>query len=349
MKKLVVLILMLAAALLTGCSSRKIRDDDPRQNSYGSQQADESAVSLPTTSVQPIDIDDGQMVGSFYGSYLTMFLGEKQSKYPYVKLLDSYKDVEDYFFECDKNYFLGKRFTLACASFTDDFLAENDLLMLVICEPSTYASYTADGIRISGSSAQFDVIRHIPENAPRGDDVIYHLIFTAPKGYFSAIDTDSVTVSVTEKITDENTDVYDAEKFRYIYPEFWPYTHKADAKDENAAPVISSIHSYDELVGFYEGYKNTFDLDSDFVRYIGPVYYEDMFDDYVLLLAALPFDSRLPKPSVSEVFVYNLNIWITISNYSEEIPQEYTKWYLMAVAVIKKDLEGVKLNEFYIG
>ena len=74
-----------------------------------------------------------------------------------------------------------------------------------------------------------------------------------------------------------------------------------------------------------------------------------MFNDYVLLLAVLPFDDRLPEPSVSELFVYNLQIYISVENLPEESLTEYTRWYLLAIAVSKNDLDGVNLTEFNIG
>lgn len=74
-----------------------------------------------------------------------------------------------------------------------------------------------------------------------------------------------------------------------------------------------------------------------------------MFDDYILLIAVLPYDDRLPRPVVSELFVYNNQIYISIDNLTYDVPPEEEMWYLTAVAVSKRDLDGVNLKEFNIG
>ena len=47
--------------------------------------------------------------------------------------------------------------------------------------------------------------------------------------------------------------------------------------------------------------------------------------------------------------MYNLQIYISVENLPEESLTEYTRWYLLAIAVSKNDLDGVNLTEFNIG
>lgn len=347
MKKII--ILFTALAILCGCS---VQSDLPGNSLSSADVSDKSSTfdmladdPIPSSSSEPTE-----QIGSFYGSFLTMYNRREEYDFPYVALFHSFSELEQYFYSREISYMFGKRFTMTCASFNkDEFFKDNDVLMLVISEPSTYVSHTADGIGIAADgSSVFNITRHIPEDAPLSEMIIFHLVFTVPKGSFNNISPENFTVSIDEKIDRENTGVFDAERYRYIYPEFWAFTHPANAIAETT-PVIDSIQSYEELLGFYESYKNTFDLDSDFLKYIGAVYDEEMFEDNVLLLAVLPCDRKLPKPSVSDLFVYNLEIFITIDNLPEQTPADSTKWYLFAVVMNKKNLSGVKLGEFNIG
>ncbi len=340
MKRLLSL-LMCCIIVFCGCQSNRDIPNDVSGSTGTSQQTPDSLQSAG---------DVIENAGSLYGSYLTMYSGsELDDSFPYIRLFHSYSDIEDYFYPSERYFMFGRRFTIACASFTDEFFKANDVMMLVISEPSTYVSHSLDSMSIADGKVYINLTRHIPENAPRSENIVYHLIFTAPRGSFDSIDTNSLELSITEVTDSENTDVFDAERYRYVYPEFWPATYSADAISDDPRAVIDSIESYDELLSFYESYKGVFDLDGQFLRYIGPVYDEAMFNDYILLLAVLPFDDRLPRPSVSDLFVYNLQIFITIDNLPEEALQEHTKWYLLAIAVSKNDLEGVNLTEFNIG
>ncbi len=337
-----VLACILAAAIcLTSCGG----DSIPDETAVTSVKSGEVTTAPPATTAA-----DGTISAQLYGSYLTMYQNnELDGSFPYAKIFHSYKDIEDYFYPSERYFMFGRRFTIACAEFTDDYFASNDVMMIVINEPSTYASYSLDSLKAQDGGVNVQITRHLPQDAPTSNDIVYHLIITAPKGSFDGIDQSKLTVDITQVTDAENTDVFDAERFRYLYPEFWPATYPANALIENPHPVIDSIQSYDELLGFYETYKDDFDLDEDFLRYIGPVYDEAMFNDYVLLLAVLPFDGRLPEPSVSELFVYNLQIYISVENLPEESLTEYTRWYLLAIAVSKNDLDGVNLTEFNIG
>lgn len=334
-------LLLIAAAIcitfLTSCAPEKI-PDQTEVNSL-----DEAANTNPTGI---IDVSNGNEA---FSAYLTTYHSSKYTeKFPYLVKFSSYSEVEEYFYSHERDFFFGARFTLACASFSDDYLADNDVMILVIDEPSTYASFECKNVTIENGKTIFDIERHIPQNAPKGLSIAYHLVFCVPKGGYEHVDPDNFSVSVTEVTDNDANDVFDAERFRYIYPEFWPSSHKTDAL-KSVSPVIISIHSYDELLGFYENQKANFDLDSEFLPQIGFSYTEELFNDYVLLMAMMPFDSRYPPPTIQNVFVYNMKIWILLNNYADQIPEDKTVWYLLTAAVAKRDLEGVDLNQFNIG
>ncbi len=341
MIKRIILILFAVAAIaaaLVCCFTQKA--PEPVEADAYEPEAD-SANSLGIFNVS----EDGEA----FGAYLTTYhSSEYIEELPYLVKFSSYSEVENYFYTCERDFFFGARFTVACASFTDDYLAQNDVMMLVIEEPSTYASFVCKGVSIENGKTVFDIERHIPQNAPQGQNIAYHLVFRAPKGSYDLIDSGNFSVNISEVIDNKPNEVFDAERFRYTFPEFWPSTHKTDALTE-ASPLIMSAHTYDELLGFYESKKDDFDLDSEFLPQIGFSYNEELFNDYVVLMALLPFDSRYNPPRISNVFVYNMKIWITIDNYTEQIPEEYTVWYLVTAAVAKRDLDGVNLNEFNIG
>ncbi len=335
---LLFLAIVICITALASCAPKKIPDQTEAVS------ADEPVSSTPTTEF--MDVSTGE---ESFSAYLTTYHSSKYTEeLPYLVKFSSYSMVEDYFYSHERDFFFGARFTVACASFSDDYLAGNDVMMLVINEPSTYASFECKNVTVENGKTVFDIERHIPQNAPQGESIAYHLVFCAPKGSYDYIDPDNFSVNITEVIDNEPSEVFDAERFRYTYPEFWPSSHKADALTE-VSPVIVSIHSYDELLGFYESHKSDFDLDSEFLPQIGFPYTEELFNDYVLLMALMPFDSRYPAPRISNVFVYNMKIWISINGYTEQIPEENTVWYLVTAAVAKRDLEGVNLNEFNIG
>jgi hypothetical protein len=336
--RIILIILTIAICMaLSSCSPQKIPD-----------QTEAYSVDEPVNT-EPSEILDVSNSSEAFSAYLTTYHSSKYTEeFPYLVKFNSYSEVEEYFYSHERDFFFGARFTIACASFSDDYLADNDVMMLVIDEPSTYASFECKNVTVENGKTVFDIERHIPQNAPQGSSIAYHLVFTAPKGSYDYVDTDNFSVNITEVTDNDTSDVFDAERFRYIYPEFWPSSHKADALDE-VSPVIISIHSYDELLGFYENQKSDFDLDSEFLPQIGFSYTEELFNDYVLLMALMPFDSRYPPPTIQNVFVYNMKIWISINNYAEQIPEDKTVWYLLTAAVAKRDLEGIDLNQFNIG
>ena len=344
--------LMILVCLLSGCdNSSHIPDSSLPSDTSASASTEPSEASQSQHSGELYPgVSEGSIPSSLYGSYLTMYSGEDELEFPYIRLFDSYEDIEDYFYPSERYFRFGKRFTMACASFNDEFFAENDVMMLVIKEDSTYVSHSLDNISEADGKTNIAITRHIDSDATESNsEAVYHLILTAPKGAFSEISADNFSLTINEVQDAENSQALDAERFRYVYPEFWPQVYSSDATSDDSVPVIDSIQSYDELLGFYDSYKDDFDLDNQFLRYIGPVYDEAMFDDYILLIAVLPYDDRLPRPVVSELFVYNNQIYISIDNLTYDVPPEEEMWYLTAVAVSKRDLDGVNLKEFNIG
>lgn len=342
MKKLICL--LLAVCLLCSCTNTTI---EPTVTDTITTTT--PTVTEPPTPTTIIDQEE-TLLGEFLGSYLTMRLSQNPLPHelPHLEVFTSYSEVENYFNSNVGNYFMGQKFTMSCYSFNDEYLANCDIVMLVIEEPSTYISHKSDVIRLKSGVATFNLERHIPETAPEREGAVYHLVYSVPKGSFDGVDCESVSVNITEFLDEQNTDVFDAERFRYIYPEFWPYVQKASALVENPSPSISVIHSYDEILSFYQSNKNTFNLDEEFLRFIGSIYNEQHFEDYVLILAVLPFDKTKPKPVVSELFLYNLQVFLTIDNLPQEVPNENIQWRIVEISVVKSDLEGINLKEINI-
>ncbi|MCD7771913.1 MAG: hypothetical protein LUH23_07495 [Oscillospiraceae bacterium] len=289
--------------------------------------------------------------GSFYGSFLTMVLSSSgTSTYPMAYVMHSYSEIEEYYYATERTYSFGARFTITMASFSDEFFEDNDVLIVVISEPSTYVSHSVDELELSSDgSFRISITRHIPENAPISDGTIYHLVFTAPKGGFDDVDTDNISVEITELIDDEAVGAYDSERFIYSYPEFWSFTFSTPALIQDVDTHVSALETYEEMLGFYETYKNDFDLDTLFVKYFGSVFDEAMFEEYVLFVMVLPFDKTLPKPEVTDVFIYNYQTFITVDNLSYDFDEANTQWYLLAVAVDRSSLKNVNLDAINIG
>ncbi len=283
--------------------------------------------------------------GTLFGSYLTMYEGD-ELEFPYIKVFDSYAKVSEYFDATDDVFFYGQKFTLALASFDDKFLAENDVMILVIDEPSSYISHKSKSVTVTSKGVIFDIERHIPEDAPQSSTQ-YHLIFTAPKGSFDKMDELEFEVNITEIIDKVNDDTFDAERYRLVYPEFYPFVHRTDAKGE-AETVVDTISNYAELIGFYEQHKNSYDFESQFKKYVGLLYSEDIFDDYVILAIIVPSKSTGEEIAVEELFVYNLEIYLSVENTAPAVVSDETECYLLMTCVAKKDLMGVNLEWFNI-
>ena len=132
MKKLRIIALALVMALvfaLSGCMS----------------EISDSPLSSGDT-VETVVPEPGQTLyaGELYGSYLTMNFSHTPSEVlglPYVRVFNSYREVADYYDSTSNLFFYGRRFTLAMNSFTDEFLASTDVLVLAIDEPSSYISH----------------------------------------------------------------------------------------------------------------------------------------------------------------------------------------------------------------
>lgn len=288
-------------------------------------------------------------VGEFYGSYLTMYFGNTPPQYldmPYIKVFDSYSEIEDYYNNSVDEFFYGMRFTLALYSFNDEYLAENDVMVLVINEPSSYVSHTADPVIVSDDGVTINVTRHMPENSPQ-HDTVYHLIFTAPDGTFDGIDELPLTVNISEVIDPENNTAFDAERFRYFEPEFYSYCYRADALIDNPEVTIDAIDGYQELVDFYTVKKDTYDLDTSFREYVGTLYNWQICERYILLVTIIPCADEV-EPVTSNLFVNNLEIYMTIDANRPAEGEKPKACYLLLTAVERKDLEGVDLSSYYL-
>ncbi len=78
------------------------------------------------------------------------------------------------------------------------------------------------------------------------------------------------------------------------------------------------------------------------------MYDESVFDDYTLLAVMTPSYPAGSPPKVGDLFVYNLEVYITVENSRPAAVSETTPCYLLITAVSKADLESVNLKLFNI-
>lgn len=347
-------ILMTLALMLSLCACRNNTvppepvdtDTEPSVTTLSTSESE----TLPTTAEDPLPEGDVKIDAEFVGSYLTMRMdGRDAPQYDgsYFKICTTYEEIAEYYETSADFFFYGRKFTIQCASYNDpSFMADNDVLILKIDEPSSYITHEATSLRISDGKAVFGIERHIPKDAPLSNTQ-YHLIFTAPKGTFDVLE-GLEPETVFAEINDlESANANDAERYLYIFPEFWPFVYRADAVS-SPATIVDSIESYNELVAFYERYKSDYDFEDDFKKHIGSLYDERMFDDYVLLMVLAPCDANGKPLEVGELFVYNLEVFISVNNSSKAVVSDTTPSYLLVTAVSKKDLQGVNLSMFNI-
>lgn len=301
----------------------------------------DSSVELPP------ELDDGaSAVGEFYGSYLTMYTGHVPADVrglPYIRVLRSYEEVEEYFDSTEHEHVYGRLFTLAMLSFTDEFLAENDVLVLALEEPSSYINHTAEPIAISDDKISISITRHTPEESPMLKTV-YHLLFTAPKGSFDGVEDMELELNISEVVDTDNNAAYDAALFRIFRPDFTPLIYRTDQLTaDGAGVVVDAIDGYNELVYFYDKYKSDFDLDSSFKGDVGTLYNWEICDRYVLVAMIIPCSSE-KEPQITDLFVKNLEMFFTVEADTVSDGEKPKACYLLLTGIERRDLEGVDLS-----
>lgn len=295
----------------------------------------------------PAEPDVPRNAGEFYGSYLTMYIGHTPPEHrgvPYIKILHTYSEVEDYYDSALDTFLFGARFTIAMASFTDDFLADKDVLVAVIDEPSSYVNHSAEPIEITESEVNLNIRRHVPENYPL-QSTLYHLIFTAPKGSFDGIDEKKLSLNIDEVVDSANNSAFDAERFRIYYPEYVTFCYRTDAITSNPAVAVEAISSYEGLTTYFlDKYSSDYDFNFEFNSYVGTLYNWEVFERYFIIAAIIPVADVNAEPNASDLFVNNLEIYLTLD---AELPAEGKKpaaCYLLLTAIEKSELVGVDLS-----
>lgn len=351
MKRLIALaIIAMILISLCGCD-RKIPDGPVVSGDPSLQGVPDHVISLPSND----ENDDGEpdlesrvilnTSGSLFGSYLTM-CSKPGIKFPYIKVFNSAAEISEYYNANSEMFSFGHNFTKSCELFNDEFLKDNDVLMLVLSENSSYIGHSANSVTVTTNGIEFDITCTIPQDAPISSTE-YHLIFTASDGAFDGMGALPFKLNITEVIEKPNNLTFDADRFKMIYPEFWPYVYRCDASGK-AETIVDTITSYSELISFYEQYKDAYDL-SAFKEHIGPLYDQySFFDDYVLLTILVPSKNETDGIAIDELFVYNLDIYVTVKGTSPTVISDKTECYLVTAAITKSDIEGVNLDWFNI-
>ncbi len=333
------------ALSLTACRNNVQGDPDESQSVMQTLSTETTATSADeeNSAVPPSAHTDAE----FYGSFLTMETTGNHSELEdsYFEVLTDYSQIEDYYDSGSRYYIYGKKFTLAMASFNDEFMADHDILILVLKEPSTYITHDIASITESDGKTVFEISRLIIENATMSD-TYYHLVFIGNKGTFDDIKELDFTVDIAQTVTKEKYAANDAEIYLYSYPEFWPFVYQTTALS-TPTTEIDTIKTYDQLISYYEQHKDDYELDS-FKKHIGSLYDESMFNDYILLMVLMPYDNNKETPEIDRLFVYNSEIYISIGNSSDAVISSTTSSCLLVTAVSKSDLQGVDLGVFNI-
>ncbi len=324
-----------AAVMLTAC--RGVIEPLPPIESAAT--ADMSSQNLPETI--PAD-GETRAVGEFYGSYITMQLSGGAAELPRIVHPHSYREVSDYFEATQYVYLYGSKFTILLNSFSDEYLAQNDVILLVINEPSSYVDHDAGPVTVGNGKVGISITRHRPDEAPQ-NDTVYHLVFIGPKGCFDGVEDMELSIDFTDVSDAGETSAYDAERFRIYNPEFWNFCYRADALTDSPEKVVDIIDGYDELVYFFETYRDDYDLDSEFREYVGTLYNWQICERYIIIATVIPC-SRAVEPVTTDLFVNNLEIYMTVDADEISEGETPTAGYLLLTAVERYEMEGVKLG-----
>lgn len=335
-------LILAAAVLLTSCG------DEIAEFPKAPKAEDTALKTLDSAAIEPEFSEiDVRYAGDLFGSYLTMYTGHvpgQQRGLPFVKIFTTRSDIENYYYSTQVTHIYARQFTLDMNSFDEEFFKENDVLALVIEEPSVYINHTAEPVEIYSDRILFKITRHQPETAPLLDTE-YHLIFVAPKGSFEGAEALPIELEISEVVDTENNSAYDADYFRIYHPEFTSFIYRADSLTDSPDVIVDAIDGYDELVYFYDQYKDLYDLDREFKDNIGTLYSWDICDRYVLLTMIIPCAGS-DKPEISDVFVDNLKLYVSVS--ADEAKDDPKACYLLLCAIERRDLLGTDLNFVYL-
>ncbi len=343
MKKLIAA--LLACLLLAGCVNNEIPPEPVT--------TEDVAVTLPdasdsTTASLPLEDDVPGYRGimaEFAGSFLTMPLNSSQNSYSgsYVKVFSSYAALDSYFTSTGDYFMYGKKFISTLVSYDDIFFSSHDLMLMKLDEPSSYITHQVVGMHTDDGKVIVKLERHMPSDAPM-TEAQYHLVFIAPKGTFAGLEDMAIEAEATY-LFDSTAPANDSEAVVYSYPDYVPFVYRSDAT-QTPSTVIDSITDYDGLIGFYEKYKDIYDL-SKLKSHIGILFDESVFEDYTLLAIITP-SAENTSPEIGELFVYNRQIYIIIKNTQPAVLSDSTPCHLLIAAVSNKDLKDVDLKMFNI-
>ena len=301
-----------------------------------------SVVTEDAPPAEPSAPEEVRSAGEFYGSYITMQRSGDPIVTPRIIHPHSYQEVADYFESTQYMLLYGNNFTILLNSFTDEFLAENDVLLLVINEPSSYVDHDAEPVAVSGSEVSISITRHKPAEAPQ-NDTIYHLVFIGPNGCFDGVEDRELKVEFTELSDAGGTSAYDAERFRIYKPEFWNFCYRADPLTDSPGKVVDIISGYDELVYFFETYRDDYDLDSEFREYVGTLYNWQICERYIIIATIIPCSDE-KEPVTTDLFVNNLEIYMTVGANEIDEGMSAKSGYLLLTAVERYEMQGVNLS-----
>lgn len=339
--KAVLPILIALSLILSGCHD-KIPD-------FPLISQDSTAPAMPPEEVSEADPSGMRYAGELYGSYLTMYTGHASSEergLPFFRVFRSYAEIEEYYNSTESDHIYAKHFTTAMASFTDNFFSSHDVLILSMVEPSCYINHTAEPICITDDRIIFNITRHTPEEVPLLNTQ-YQLIFTAPIGSFDGVDGLEMELNISKVYDKENNSAYDADYFRLYTPDYTSFCYRSDPLTDSPDVVVDAIDGYEELVYFYDKYKTEYDLDANFREKIGTLYSWDICERYILIAVIVPCADEV-EPKISELFVNNLQIYVTVEASEAADGEKAASSCLLLCGIERRDLTAVDLSAVYL-
>ena len=172
-----------------------------------------------------------------------------------------------------------------------------------------------------------------------------------PKEETPESDEVSVTSAYDSSEHEPEEDVGDDEKFNKIHyvENFSGNVCKTNlTADAGSLPQIDVLKSYDELVTYYESYKDIFDLDSEFSENIGKRYDERFFSENNLFVIAAEFPDSTYRIWTEEVITYRRELYFTVGVAYKKGDDKGTECYHVLTSISKSECEGLNLNGFSI-
>jgi len=185
----VLLLIVVFAASFCACTGKRMEWSDSNNKATENEVSD---VELNDVSGE-INIPAEPLAYAFEAQYIRTDGVHDESKYPIYVLIDSHKELEDYY-ETNKDVFdLERRDTVysdtsigfldACDKYDETYFEDNNILLIILAEPSGSIRHNVSEVRLSREKVDYLVsIERIVPEVYTDDMATWHIFIEVEMG-----------------------------------------------------------------------------------------------------------------------------------------------------------------------